>query len=105
MVLTKALSPKKFKQQQQLKMATFGSTGHDHHDRQTSHRHDHQHEHHHDQVIFAEMSVVWDPGQDWIQIFDRLLKHPQVENAALDEKAITCGCGLQQLYSAKKVEC
>jgi len=23
------------------------------------------------------MSVVWDPGQDWIQIFDRLLKHPQ----------------------------
>ena len=24
------------------------------------------------------MSVVWDPGQDWIQIFDRLLKHPQV---------------------------
>ena len=20
---------------------------------------------------------LWDPGQDWIQIFDNLLKHPQ----------------------------
>ena len=29
----------------------------------------------------AEMSVVWDPGQDWIQIFDRLLKHPQVSRS------------------------
>ena len=27
------------------------------------------------------MSVVWDPGQDWIQIFDRLLKHPQVSSS------------------------
>ena len=22
-------------------------------------------------------SPLWDPGQDWIQIFDKLLKHPQ----------------------------
>ena len=28
---------------------------------------------------------LWDPGQDWIQIFDNLLKHPQELKLCLEQ--------------------
>ena len=30
-----------------------------------------------DKNISVKMDQLWDPGQEWIQIFDNLLKHPQ----------------------------
>ena len=34
-------------------------------------------------TMSSDMNNLWDPGQEWIQIFDNLLKHPQESSALL----------------------
>ena len=50
-------------------------------------------------LCIAEMSVVWDPGQDWIQIFDRLLKHPQVKSKSFEE--LHCSQSKRDVWNTK----